>query len=84
MTFTDGAITEFASGLKQNSSLCILNVQLCDLGDTQLAELVGAVESHPTLAELSFGGNGGQKHAWVALGKVLASRSCRLEELDFF
>jgi hypothetical protein len=83
MIFADGAITEFAFGLKQNSSLCILNVHLCDLGDTQLAELVGAVESHPTLTELSLGGNGGQKHAWVALGKVLASRSCRLEELDF-
>jgi Ran GTPase-activating protein (RanGAP) involved in mRNA processing and transport len=81
ITFADGAITELASGLRQNSSLCILNVDDCNLGAAE-AELVGAVESHPSLKELSLWGNKG--HALVvALGKVLASRSCRLEVLDF-
>jgi hypothetical protein len=81
--FADGAITELASGLKQNSSLGILNVTECNLGDTELAELAGAVESHPSLKVLSLWNNAGQEHALVALGKVLASRSCRLEKLDF-
>jgi hypothetical protein len=85
MTFADGAITELASGLKQNSSLCLLNVHACNLEGAELAELVGAMESHPSLKKLSLWGNKGQKHALVvALGKVLASRSCRLEELEFF
>jgi hypothetical protein len=83
VTFADGAITELAAGLKQNSSICVLYVNECDLGDVELAELVGAVESHPSLKELSLHENKGQKHALVALGKVLASRSCRLEVLDF-
>jgi hypothetical protein len=79
----DGAITELAFGLKHDSSLCILHVDYCNLGDAELAELVGAVESHPSLKELALGGNAGQEHTMVALGKVLATRSCRLEELDF-
>jgi hypothetical protein len=83
MTFEDGAITELASGLKQNSSLCILSVAYCNLGDAELAVLIDAVESHPLLKKLSLYWNGGQEHALVALGKVLASRSCRIEELDF-
>jgi hypothetical protein len=78
MKFANGAITEFVSGLKQNSSLCILNVDYCNLGDAGLAELVGAVESHPSLKELSLWGNGARKQAWVALGKLLASKSCQL------
>jgi hypothetical protein len=82
MTFAEGAITELASGLKQNSSLCILTVQECNLGDAELAEVIGAVGSHPSLKELSLWGNKGQKHALVALGKLLASKSCRLEELN--
>jgi hypothetical protein len=81
VTFADGAIGELASGLKHNSSLWILYVNGCNLGDVELAELVGAVESHPSLKELSLGWNDGQQHAMVALGKVLASKSCRLEEL---
>jgi hypothetical protein len=83
VTFADGAITELASGLKHNSSLCILRVQSCHLGDVELAELVDAVESHPSLKELSMWGNNGQKYALIALGKVLASSKCRLEELNF-
>jgi Ran GTPase-activating protein (RanGAP) involved in mRNA processing and transport len=79
----DGAITELASGLKENSSLCTLCMDQCHLGDVELAELVDAVESHPSLKELSLWGNQGQEHALVALGKVLASRSCQLEILDF-
>jgi hypothetical protein len=81
--FEDGAIPELASGLKHNSSLCILIVIGCDIGDVELAVLIGAVESHPSLKTLSLNWNGGEKHALVALGKVLASRSCRLEELEF-
>jgi hypothetical protein len=83
MFVEEGAITELAFGLKHNFSLCILSVERCHLGDAELAELVEAVESHPSLKELSLQGNGGQKHALAALGKVLASTSCRLEELDF-
>jgi hypothetical protein len=81
--FEDGAITELASGLKHNSSLCMLNVDECDIGDAELAVLIDAVESHPSLKTLSLWQNRGQKHALVALGKVLASRSCQVEELDF-
>jgi hypothetical protein len=82
VTFSDGAITELASGLKQNSSLCLLSVAECDLGDVELAELVGAVESHPSLKELWLPGNEGQQHALAALGKVMASRSCLIEVLN--
>jgi hypothetical protein len=82
VTFADGAITELASGLKQNSSLCMLSVDVCDLGDVELAELVGTVESHPSLKTLGLRENAGQKHALAALGKVMASRSCRLRHLD--
>jgi hypothetical protein len=83
IAFADGAITELASGLKQNSSLCLLYVDRCSLGDAELAELLDAVESHPSLKKLSLWGNKGQKHALVALGKVLASSKCQLEDLDF-
>jgi hypothetical protein len=83
VTFADGAITELASGLKQNSSLCILKVDECQLEDSELTELVDAVESHPSLKQLLLGWNEGQQHALEALGKVLASRSCRIEELNF-
>jgi hypothetical protein len=83
MSLADRAITELASGLKHNSSLCILNVERCHLGDAELAELLDAVESHPSLKQLSLQGNGGQKHTLVALGKVLASSKCQLEELNF-
>jgi hypothetical protein len=83
VTFADGAIGELAAGLKHNSSLCFLRVDECYIGDVELAELVGTVESHPSLKELSLGWNDGQQHALVALGKLLASRSCRIEELDF-
>jgi hypothetical protein len=83
VAFADGAITELASGLKQNSSLCILNVHECNLEDAELTELVDAVESHPSLKQLLLGLNEGQQHALVALGKLLASRSCRIEELNF-
>jgi hypothetical protein len=83
VTFSDGAITELASGLKQNSSLCILSVAECTLEDTELAKLVDAVKSHPSLKELSLWDNAGQKHTLAALGKVLASSNCQLEELDF-
>jgi Ran GTPase-activating protein (RanGAP) involved in mRNA processing and transport len=83
LTFADGAITELASGLKLNSTLCILTVGWCCLEDAELVELIDAVESHPSLKELSMWGNNGQKHALVALGKVLASKSCQLEVLDF-
>jgi hypothetical protein len=69
--FEDGAIAELASGLKQNSSLCMLNVNGCDIGDAELAVLIDAVESHPSLKTLSLNWNGGQEHALVALGKVL-------------
>jgi hypothetical protein len=82
VTFADGAITELASGLKQNSSLCILSVDGCYIGDVELAVLVGAVDSHPSLEELSLRGDECQKHTLAALGKVLASRSCWLETLD--
>jgi hypothetical protein len=81
--FADGAITELASGLKENSSLCILNVERCNLEDTELAELVDAVEFHSSLKELLLGGNRGQEHALVALGNMLASRNWQLETLDF-
>jgi hypothetical protein len=81
--FADGAVTELASGLKQNSSLCILSVYVCNLGDVELVELVDSVESHPSLKELSLWGNKGQEHTLVALGKVLASSKCQLEELNF-
>jgi hypothetical protein len=83
VTFADGAITEFASGLKRNSSLCILTVDQCILGDSELVELIDAVDSHPSLKELSLGWNLGQRHTLVALGKVLSSRSCQLQWLDF-
>jgi hypothetical protein len=83
ITFADGAIGELAAGLKQNSSLCFLRVQSCDLGDAELAELVDAVGSHSSLKALRLWGNAGQEHALVALGKVLSSRSCQLEILDF-
>jgi hypothetical protein len=71
MTFADGAITELASGLKQNASLCMLSVYGCNLGDAELAEVVDAVESHPSLKALVLGGNQGQELTLVALGKVL-------------
>jgi hypothetical protein len=32
----DGAIAELASGLKHNSSLCILNLTICNLGDARV------------------------------------------------
>jgi hypothetical protein len=85
MPFADGAITELASGLKKNTSLCSLTTAPphCDLRDAELAELIDAVESHPTLKVLSLGWNYGGEHALVALGKVLASKSCQLERLDF-
>jgi hypothetical protein len=82
--FADGAITELASGLKENSSLRILTAVLCNLGDAELAELVDAVKSHPSLKRLELRGNHqGQEHALVALGKVLASKSCKLETLEY-
>jgi hypothetical protein len=80
--FADGAITEIASGLKKNASLCMLNVYGCNL-DAELAEVVDAVESHPSLKALVLGGNQGQEQALVALGKVLTSSRCRLEGLGF-
>jgi hypothetical protein len=83
VAFADGAIKELASGLKRNSSLCTFKLHDCWLGDAKLAVLIGALESHPSLKELSLWGNQGQKHALVALGKVLASSKCQLEELDF-
>jgi hypothetical protein len=83
VTFADGAITELASGLKQNSSLCLLNLDECYIGDVELAVLIGALESHPSLKELSLPGNGGHKHALAALGKMLSSSKCQLEGLNF-
>jgi hypothetical protein len=83
VTFADGAITELASGLKQNSSLCILSVAECTLEDAELAVLIGALESHPSLKELSLRENLGHKHALAALGKMLSSSKCQLEELNF-
>jgi hypothetical protein len=83
VTFADGAIGELAAGLKQNSSLCILTVHKGQLEDAELAELIGAVESHPSLKELSFLANNGHEHALVALGKMLASAICRVEDLNF-
>jgi hypothetical protein len=83
ITFADGATTELASGLKQNSSICLLDVYECNLGDDELAELIDAVESHPSLKKLLLRRNAGQKHTLAALGKVLASSKCQLEELDF-
>jgi hypothetical protein len=80
--FAHGAITELASGLKQNSSLCILSVDASKLGDAELVKVIDAVDSHPALKELSLRSNQGQRHALVALGKVLASKSCRLRDLD--
>jgi hypothetical protein len=83
MTFEDGAILELAAGLQQNSSLCVLRVHGSDIGDVELAQLVGAMESRSSLKELSLQMNRGQEHTMVALGKVLASKNCQLEELDF-
>jgi hypothetical protein len=83
MRFTDGAVKKLASRLKQNSSLCILQAKNCNLGDAEVAELMEAVESNPSLKQLSLTGNEGQELALVALGKVLASKSCQLEELYF-
>jgi hypothetical protein len=83
VTFTDSAITELASGLKENSSLRTLHVDGCNLEDAELAELVDAVESHPSLKQLELLHNGGQEHALLELGKVLASRNCQLETLVF-
>jgi hypothetical protein len=83
VAFADGAIGELADGLKQNSSLCILNVDQCDIGDAELAVLVDAVESHPSLKDLSLWWNLGQRHAVAALGKVQSSSKCQLEELNF-
>jgi hypothetical protein len=83
VTFFDGAITELASGLKENSSLCTLCVDDGNLEDAELAELVDAVKSHPSLKQLQLWKNAGQEHALTALGKLLASRCCNLEYLDF-
>jgi hypothetical protein len=92
--FDDGAISELASGLKQNSSLCRFTASYCrlgdaelandrDLGDAELVELVDAVVSHPSLTKLDLEGNKGQKLTLAALGKLLASStSCRIEELN--
>ncbi len=47
----------FPQGLKQNGSLRSLSIARCNLDDHAMDMVVRALEEHPLLQELSFGGN---------------------------
>jgi hypothetical protein len=76
----DAAVSEFADGLRANSSLDSLTLYSCSLRDAQIAQIIEALLPHPSLKELALRCDGGHTDGLTAIGKLLAANR-RLEHL---
>jgi Ran GTPase-activating protein (RanGAP) involved in mRNA processing and transport len=80
--FAEEAISELAAGLQQNKNIRTLAVTACNLVDSQVAMLVEALVSHPSLKVLRIFQNKCRVNGMKAISKLLSSDASKLESLD--
>jgi hypothetical protein len=80
--FEAGSVTKLCEGLYSNKGLKRLDLSACDLEDYEIAEIVVALRSHPSLESLILAFNNCGIEGGFQLSRLLKSPFCGLCRLD--
>jgi Leucine Rich repeat len=81
-SFEAGCITKLCEGLRSNKGLKNIDLSSCDLDDDEIAEIVSALQNHPSLVSLVLPFNNCGELGGYQISLLLESPSCRLRNLD--
>jgi hypothetical protein len=79
---TGSSVNALCAGLKENVGLTKLKLENCQLEDDELADIVIALVSHPTLKELSLALNYAGSNTIEAVSKLLGTQRNEQQRLD--
>lgn len=76
------SVPALSRALKRNKSLEVLTTSRCGLNDEMLAELIGALEKHPSIQELKIFGNKCRSKGLNAITELISAPNTAIRLLD--